>query len=138
MSLPAVNQQSIVGSFEVPKARLWVGRVLLWLFFAFMAMDAGMHLAGPSFAVEATRKVGVDPSILLFLGIWEVIALVLLSLPRFRALGALLFTAYFGGAVAVHVMSGTPFVMAVAVAVALWAAVVCLQPNISRALGLEE
>ena len=48
MSLPAINESNIVSptAVVVPKARLWIGRVLLWLFFAFMSMDTVIHLAG--------------------------------------------------------------------------------------------
>ena len=60
MSLPAINESNTVSptAVVIPKARLWVGRVLLWLFFAFMSMDTVIHLARPAFAVEATKKVG--------------------------------------------------------------------------------
>ena len=121
-----------------PKARLWTGRILLWLFTAFMTMDAAIHLARPAFAVEATKKVGLDPSLLLFLGVWEVIALALLLFPRFRALGALLLTAFFGGAVAMHIQSHTSPIMAALFATLLWISVVCLLPNVGQTLGLEK
>lgn len=122
----------------VSGARLWVGRILLWLVSAFMTMDIGMHLLRPPFVVEASAKVGIDSSVLLPIGIYELVALALLITPRFRALGALLFTAFFGGATAAHMLvSRTPFAMPIVTGVLLWVAVLCLTPSVSKAFGLE-
>ena len=112
-------------------ARLWVGRVLFWLLAAFMLMDTGMHLLRPPFVVEASAKVGVDSSVLLPIGLYELVALALLLTPRFRALGALMFTAFLGGATASHMLvSHTPFVMPIVTGILLWVSVVCLSPKV--------
>lgn len=128
-----------ISSPAIPSgARLWVGRTVFWLVSAFMVMDTAMHLLRPPFVVEASAKVGVDSSVLLPIGIYELVALALLLTPRYRALGALLFTAFFGGATAVHLfVSHTPFAMPIMTGVLLWVAVVCLSPRVSIALGLE-
>lgn len=131
---------AILASSALPiGARLWSGRILLWLVSAFMVMDIGMHLLRPPFVVEASAKVGVNASVLLPIGIYELIALSLLLTPRFRALGALLFTAFLGGATASHLLvSHTPFVFPILTGVLLWTSVVCLSPNVSKVFGVEQ
>jgi DoxX-like family len=124
---------------EVKGARLWIGRILFWLSAAFMIVDVGMHVARPPFVLEASAKAGIDAALLLPIGIYELVAVVFLLVPRFRALGALMYTAFLGGATASHLLvSHTPFVFPVITAVLLWVGVVCLSPKTGSALGLEE
>jgi len=124
---------------DVKGARLWIGRILFWLSAAFMLMDVGMHLVRPPFVLEASAKVGIDAALLLPIGVYELVAVVFLFVPRVRALGALMYTAFLGGATASHLLvSHTPFVFPVITAVLLWVGVVCLSPKIGSALGLEE
>ena len=124
---------------DVKGARLWIGRILFWLSAAFMLMDVGMHLVRPPFVLEASAKAGIDAALLLPIGVYELVAVVFLFVPRVRALGALMYTAFLGGATASHLLvSHTPFVFPVITAVLLWVGVVCLSPKIGSALGLEE
>ena len=124
---------------EVKGARLWIGRILFWLSAAFMLMDVIMHLARPPFVLEASAKAGIDAALLLPIGVYELVAIVLLITPRFRALGAVMYTAFLGGATASHLLvSKSPFVFPVITAVLLWVGVVCLSPKTGAALGLED
>ena len=119
-------------------ARLWIGTILFYLVSAFMVMDIAMHLIRPPFVIEATAKAGIDSSVLLPIGVYELIALVLLITPRLRVLGALLFTAFFGGAAAACLLvSHTPVFMPIVTCVLLWVAVICISPGVSHTLGLE-
>ena len=124
---------------DVKGARLWIGRILFWLSAAFMIMDVGMHLARPPFVLEASAKAGIDAALLLPIGLYELVAVVFLLFPRFRALGALMYTAFLGGATASHLLvSHTPFVFPVITAVLLWVGVACLSPKLGSSLGLED
>ncbi len=88
--------------------------------------------------VKAAAEVGIDARVLLPLGIYELLALALLFTPRFRALDTLLFTAFLGGATAAHLLvSHTPFTFPIVTGFLLWVVVVCLNPSLSQALGLE-
>ena len=104
-----------------------------------MLMDVIMHLARPPFVLEASAKAGIDAALLLPIGVYELVAIVLLITPRFRALGAVMYTAFLGGATASHLLvSKSPFVFPVITAVLLWVGVVCLSPKTGAALGLED
>ncbi len=62
-----------------------------------------MKLFKPGFVVEATVKLGYPESVILPLGVVAIICAVVYLIPRTAVLGAILLTAYLGGAVASHV-----------------------------------
>lgn len=121
-------------------ARVWAGRIITALPVLFLSMDAVMHLLRPAVAVQGTVQLGYPASMLLPLGIIEVIALALYLLPRTSILGAILWTGYLGGAVATHVRVGDPLfshVLApVYVATFLWAGLWLREPRLRALLSL--
>jgi len=54
-------------------------------------------------AIEGTTQLGYPASEVLWLGVLQVVLLVLYLVPRTSILGAILWTGYLGGAVATHV-----------------------------------
>ena len=107
------------------RAHAWAGRIVTALPVLFLTMDATMHLLRPAVAVQGTVQLGFPASMLVPLGIIQVIALALYLTRRTSVVGAILWTGYLGGAVAAHVRIGDPLfadVLApVYVAVFLWA-----------------
>jgi hypothetical protein len=105
---------------------LWAGRVMYWLAVAFLTMDAVMKVLRVPAAVEGTTQLGYASDLIAPLGAIEVIFLVLYLAPRTAILGAVLWTGFFGGAVATHVRLGNPWATHVLspiyVAVLLWGA----------------
>ncbi len=89
-------------------AQVWVGRVLSTLAVLFLLMDAGMKLAGLPIVIETTEQLGWPGDLARPLGIILLIATLLYAYPRTSVLGAVLLTAYLGGAVATHVRIGSP------------------------------
>jgi hypothetical protein len=59
-------------------------------------------------AVDRMVQLGWQPSMLLPLGILELVLLALFAWPRTAPLGAVLFTAMLGGAMATHLRVGSP------------------------------
>jgi DoxX-like family len=108
----------------VSKRALWTGRVLSGIAILFLAFDASVKLLKPPFAVEATRQVGYPESLLVPLGVVQVVCLIVYSIALTSVLGAVLWTAYLGGAVATHVRVADPLLthtlVPVYVAVMLW------------------
>jgi hypothetical protein len=92
----------------ISKGRVWTGRVLTGLPLLFLAWDGAMKIAQVPMVVEASAKLGFAPSTLPLLGAIELLAVLLIALPRTRVLGAVLISAYLGGAVATHVRLGDP------------------------------
>jgi hypothetical protein len=105
-----------------PRALVWTGRVLTGLIVAFLLVDAVGKLIPLAPYVEGTQKVGYSLELLRPLGLLLAVPTLLHVIPRTQFFGALLLTAYFGGAVATHLRTGTPFWFPVAFSVTLWAA----------------
>ena len=89
------------------KAR-WAGRILSGLAIAFLVVDSFMKLAKTAPAVKGTAELGYPPSLLVPLGIILLSCVVLYAMPKTSVLGAILLTAYLGGAVATQVRVGNP------------------------------
>ena len=112
-----------------PRTLVWTGRVLTGLIVAFLAVDAVGKLIPLAPFVEGTQKVGYAVTLLRPLGLALAIPTLLHVLPRTQFFGAVLLTAYFGGAVATHVRTGTPSWFPIAFSVILWAAYAMRSPR---------
>lgn len=105
-----------------PRALVRTGRVLTSLIVAFLFVDAIGKLIPLAPYVEGTLKVGYSPELIRPLGLVLAIPALLHVIPRTQFFGAILLTGYFGGAVATHLRTDTPFWLPIAFCVTLWAA----------------
>ena len=102
------------------------GYVMSGLVIAFMLLDGGMKLVPLDVVIKATADLGYSPSPALArgLGVVALLCTALYAFPRTSVLGAILLTAYMGGAVATHVRVGNPLfthiLFGVYLAVLLW------------------
>lgn len=103
-------------------ALVWTGRVLTGLIVTFLFVDAIGKLIPLAPYVEGTQKVGYALDMLRPLGLLLAIPTLLHVIPRTQFFGALLLTAYFGGAVATHLRIGTSPWFPIVFCVMLWAA----------------
>ena len=103
-------------------ALVWTGRVLTGLILAFLLLDAVAKLLMLAPVIEGTQKVGYAVEVIRPLGLVLAASVLLHLVPRTQFLGAVLLTAYLGGATATHVRIGTPFWMPVVMGVILWIA----------------
>jgi hypothetical protein len=87
---------------------VWLGRILTAPPVLFLTIDTAMKLLQVPVAVEATQQLGYTAGAVLALGIIEAVCLVLFLVPRTAVLGAVLWTGYFGGAIATHIRAGSP------------------------------
>jgi hypothetical protein len=87
---------------------VWGGRILSGLLLAFMVFDAVLHLVRIAPVVEAFGELGVPLSFAVPLGLVELVTVALYVYPRTSVLGAILLTAYLGGAVAMQLRVGNP------------------------------
>ena len=74
----------------------------------FLLMDAVGKLLRPEPVVIGTVELGYPETVILPLGIVLLICTILYAVPKTSILGAILLTAYLGGAVATHVRIGNP------------------------------
>lgn len=93
-----------------PPAMRKIGIGLTALAALFWIMDAAMKLAGLPQVAETMGPLGwpTDPATILTLGLIQAACLVLYVVPRTAILGAILLTAYLGGAIATHARVGSP------------------------------
>lgn len=88
---------------------LWTGRVLTGLFALFMAgASITPKLLRLPAATETLAKLGWDPRHTLFIGVVELACLILYLAPRTSVVGAVLFTALLGGAMATQIRAESP------------------------------
>jgi predicted membrane channel-forming protein YqfA (hemolysin III family) len=117
------------------RARLITGWVLTGLpaFFLLFGCFTAWH-ASPQ-VVEGTGKLGYAPSALPIIGSLEGLCAVLYLIPRTAAFGALLLTAYCGGAVASHVRVNDPtWFGAVIFCTVAWAGLLLRRPTLASAI----
>src|SRR5215471_6349001 len=104
------------------KARLWTGRVITILTVAFLLFDTMVKVLNLPVAVEGTARLGYPARLVIYLGIVELICLAVYLYPRTAVLGAILLTAYLGGATATQVRVADPwFIFPVVVGFLVWA-----------------
>lgn len=114
-----MNTQTIAQTAE-SKTRLRTGYIITGLTVLFLLVDSVVKLLQLTPALEATSRLGYPQHLVLGLGILEFLCLLVHIIPRTSILGAILLTAYLGGATATHVRIGDPFFFPVVVGVLVW------------------
>lgn len=116
---------------EPKKSTLWVGRVLSTLSGLLFGFGAAMKLAHAPEVVETfVGKFGFRESTLTPIGILEIACTLLYVIPRTAVFGAVLLTAYLGGAVVTHLRVGDPFFVPILVGVMVWVGLYLREPRL--------
>jgi hypothetical protein len=127
---------------SVSKGRLWTGRILSALPALFLLMDGIMKIMMPDFVVKATVELGYPEDVIFGLGIVVLICVILYIIPQTSVFGAILLTAYLGGAVASHLRHGDPLfshvLSPVYFAMLLWAGLYLREPRLSALVPLRK
>jgi hypothetical protein len=91
----------------------------------FLAFDTLLKVFSLAPAVEGTTALGYPAASVMWIGLIQLVCLVLYLVPRTAVFGAVLMTGYLGGAVATHVRISNPLLthtlFPIYVAVILWA-----------------
>jgi hypothetical protein len=101
----------------------WTGRILSALVVLFMVFDGVIHVVKPAPVVEAFAQLGYPLRVSIGIGLLELACTALYAIPRTAVLGAVLLTAYFGGAISaqLRIEAGWfPTVFPILLAVLLW------------------
>ena len=77
-------------------------------------------------------KLGYSAETMFKIGIVEVVATIIFLIPRTSFLGAILLTAYLGGATATHVRVGEPFFFPPLLGVVVWIAYALRRPDVIK------
>ncbi len=86
----------------------WAGWALTGAFTLFMIPDIAIKLIRLPIVEETGAQLGLPPGSGFGIGVLELILLALYLAPRTAVLGAVLFTALFGGTLAIHWIQGNP------------------------------
>lgn len=81
---------------------------------------------------EMFEKMGYSTETMFKIGIVEVVATIIFLIPRTSFVGAILLTAYLGGATATHVRVGEPFIVPPLLGVFVWVAYALRNPDVIR------
>ena len=92
----------------VSKPTLWTSYIMSGLVILFMLFDSIMKFVKPPEVIEGTLVLGFAEQHLPIIGGLGLISTLLYIFPRTSVLGAILLTAYFGGAVATHLRLNNP------------------------------
>lgn len=117
----------------VPRSTRWAARIISGLPALFLLVDGAMKLVKPAPVVEATVKLGYPESTIVPIGVVLIVCTILYLIPKTSVLGAILLTAYLGGAVATHVRAGEPvfsIVFAIVFGVLLWLGLYLRNPTL--------
>ncbi|XEC96393.1 DoxX family protein [Paenibacillus tarimensis] len=93
---------------QISKSRLWTARIMSGLVILFMLFDSISKFLKPAMVVEGTLELGYSEHHILTIGVLGLISTILYAIPRTSVLGAVLLTAYFGGAIAIHLRMDNP------------------------------
>ena len=118
------------------RARTWTGRALTALVALFLAFDAIVKLLRLPMVLDANAQLGLPASSIVPIGVLALVLLAIYLIPRTALIGAVLWTGYLGGAIAIHVRAGSPtfsVVFPLLIAALLWGGL-ALRDNRVRAL----
>jgi hypothetical protein len=106
------QDNSLTGTIQAGGAgatrRLLAGRLLSWLGVLFLLFDSAGKLLQVQPVLDGTAQLGYPRDIVFTLGVILLASVVVYVIPRTSVLGALLLTAYLGGAVATQVRVENP------------------------------
>ena len=91
------------------KKSLWAGRIICALVVVFLLFDCSLKILRLAPAMEANARLGYPASVILPIGITELICVILFIIPRTSILGTILLTGYLGGATATQVRLEDPW-----------------------------
>lgn len=113
----------------------WLLTAILGLLFA---MSAFMKITLNETALAQASSFGLDPTTYRFIGVLEIISLLLFIIPRTGVLGTMLLVAYLGGAIVTHLQHQQPVAMAITIQILLWITAFVRFPELKQRLFLSK
>lgn len=106
----------------ISSKRLWAGRIVSALPALLLLFSGLMKLLKVSAVIEGMAHYGYPERLILCIGVLEIGCTIIYLIPRTAILGAILTTAYLGGATATNVRVGDPsFIGPVVAGIFVWA-----------------
>ena len=126
------------GSLARTRAAVITGRIVSGLVVALLTLDSIGKLLRVPQVIEGTTQLGYTAEAVVPLGVTLLLCVLVYAMPATSVLGAVLLTAYLGGAVATHVRVGSPpfthVLVPVYLRVALWLGLALRDPRLGALL----
>src|ERR1700759_2196908 len=102
------------------KGKILTERLISIVCILFLLFDAITKIFKESHSVSGTISLGFSENFVQVIGILGLICTIFYIIPRTAVIGALLLTAYMGGAVSIMVRAGQPFYFPIVFAILIW------------------
>jgi hypothetical protein len=126
---------------QTSKAQLWTGRIMSGIVILFMLFDGIIKFTTPDEATIALiNQLGFQADQMPLMGTLALISIIIYIIPKTSVLGALLLTAYFGGAISTHVRVDNPLfshiLFPVYLAILMWGGLWFRNPRLRQLLPI--
>ena len=117
------------------RAQLWTGWIISAIPGLMLLSGAFTALSGAAMVKEGMAPFGIPQNMILWVGISELLCSVLYLIPRTAAIGAILMTAYMGGAVMTHARVGDPkWIVPVVFGILVWVGLLLRRPDLRKSM----
>lgn len=106
--MQAQMQAPAIAVGTISNGAIWTGRVLSGLAIVFLLFDGAIKLVPLDIVITTSQQLGIPTELARTLGVLTLACTILYAIPRTSVLGAILLTAYMGGAIYTHVRAGSP------------------------------
>ena len=120
------------------KGMLWTGRIVTVLCVLFLIVDGGMKAVKAIPSMEGSVQLEWPEELVQGAGIVLLVCTALYLIPRTAILGAILLTGYLGGATAIMVRTGTPYLFPIIFGVFVWTGIFLRNEKLRELLPLSK
>lgn len=118
------------------KKVIWAGRIISGVVGLMFVMSAVMKLTGNPEVPKGMDHLGVPTTLIMTVGMLELVCAIIYLVPMTAVLGAILLTGYLGGTILAHLRIGEMVGVQVALGVFAWAGLYLREPRLRALLPL--
>jgi DoxX-like family len=115
---------------EGNRKAIWAGRVISILVALPFAFSAAMKLVAHPEVIKGMAHLGLPESLIVPLGIIELLCVVVYLVPQTSFLGAILLTGFVGGTIITHLRVGEPVYLNVIIGFLIWVGLYLRRPRL--------
>jgi len=119
---------------EGNRKAIWAGRVLSILVVLPFVISAVMKLIVHPEVVKGMSHLGLPESLIIPLGVIELLCVVVYLVPQASVLGAILLTGYVGGTIITHLRVGEPVYLNIFFGLLIWLGLYLRRPRLRELL----
>lgn len=112
--------------------------VISWICILFLLFDSITKIFREHHTIEASQHIGWPVETLVPIGFVLLVITLLYILPRTAVLGAVLLTAWMGGATAINIRSGTPLYFPIVFGLLVWLGLWLRDERLARLLPVRK